>query len=74
MTTFRILESILEVESHVGVHSTTLRQGELGSDLERVINYSEVIRCLLQPLHYSERTKIESFLIHTYRPFMTFTF
>jgi len=44
MATFRILESIFEVESHVGLHSTIIPQGEPGSDLEHVIDYSEVIR------------------------------
>jgi len=62
MTPFRILESIFEVESHVGVHLTILPQGEPGLDLERVIDYSEVIRCLLQPLQYSERDQDRIFL------------
>jgi hypothetical protein len=74
MRTFRIFKSIFEVESHVGVHSTIFPQGETGSDLEHVIDCSEVIRCLLQPVQYNERTKIDSFLIHTYRPIMTFIF
>jgi len=36
MTNFKILESIFEVESHAGVHSTIVPQGETGLDLKHV--------------------------------------